>query len=206
MTFTKTITLTSFAVLLSTSALAATANSVGNMQNGSAVSLSGTVENFDSAKSFTLRDASGEVKIDLSSSKSIVLKNGDKVDVSGTVDKGIMTTAVVATKVEEDKNVGQQIGEAIDSATGQTPASNATQVSIKALPEKGLVKVSGTVDSVSSEKKFTLRDSTGTVDVAIKSDQSASLHKGSGVTVVGYVNNGLLGKSIDASQVEVRAQ
>jgi uncharacterized protein YdeI (BOF family) len=202
----QTIASTSLALLLSTTgALAATANSVDAMQNGSPVALTGTVENFTSAKSFTLRDASGTVEIDLSSTPSIVLKNGDKVDVSGTVDKGVLGAKIVATTVDEDKNVGQQIGEAIDSVTGQNQASNATPVSIKTLPTSGLVKIQGTVASVSNAKKFTLKDSTGTIDVAIQSSQSASLQKGTPVTVVGYVDNGLFSKSINATQVEVQS-
>ncbi len=204
MSFRKTVALTSFAVLLSGSALAATANSVGNMDSGAAVSLAGTVEDFNSAKSFTLRDASGTTSIDLSSTPSIVLKNGDKVDVSGTVDKGITGSKVLATNVSEDKNLGQQIGDAIDNVTGEKPGSNTPQVAVKALPATGMVKVSGTVDSVSSAKKFTLRDSTGTVDVAIESAQSAALQKGTPVTVVGYVDKGMFSKSIKATSVDVQ--
>ncbi|MGE3622248.1 MAG: NirD/YgiW/YdeI family stress tolerance protein [Bdellovibrionales bacterium] len=203
----KTIAVTSLAVLLSSTALAAnTASAVKDMPDGGQVTLSGTVEEFNNEKSFTLRDSSGTVKVDMGSAKSVVLKNGEKVTVNGTVDKGITGTTIAATSVAQDKAIGQQVGEAIDSVTGQDQAANAQPVNIKSLPDSGLVKLQGTVEDVSSEKKFTLKDSTGSVDVSLKSSESAALHKGSGVTVVGYVNKGLMGKSIDATKVDIRNQ
>jgi len=204
MKFAKIIMIAGTAALLSTTALAATTAAVKNMPDGGSISLSGTVEDFNSEHSFTLRDNTGTMKVDLSKTKSIVLKNGETVSVTGTINKGVLGTQVAAQSVKEEKGVGQQIGEAIDSATGQDAAAAAKEVNIQSLPPSGLVKVTGTVDSVSSEKKFTLKDSTGSVDVNIKSGESASLNKGARVTVIGYAGKGLLGKNIDATEVDVR--
>jgi len=204
MKITKTATLAGLATfLLATTAMAASAVSVKDMPNGNPVSLTGTVEDFDSQHSFTLNDGSGTVKVDLSSAKSLVLKNGDKVNVTGTVDKGIILTDVLAQSVTEDKGFGERVGNAIDSITGDKPSSDARPVTIAALPTTGLIKVSGMVESVSSAKKFTLKDQTGSVDVTIKSDQSASLNKGTHVAVIGYVEKGILGNSINATEVHV---
>jgi len=204
MKFMKTMMMTGIAALLSTSALAATtAASIKDLPNGGPVTLSGAVEDFNSAHSFMLRDQSGAVKVDLSSTKSVVLTDGEQVTVTGVIDKGFFTTDVAARNVSEDKGVGERIGAAIDSVTGQDAAGSARAVNIQSLPESGIVKINGKVESVGSEKQFTLRDSTGHIDIAIKSGESASLHKGTEVTVIGSVDNGILGKTINATEVDV---
>ena len=145
------------------------------------------------------------MKIDLSKSPSVVLKNGESVDVSGLLNKGVLGTTITAQNVNENKAIGQKVGEAIDNVTGNDADSNARQVTVKTIPASGLIKVSGTVDSIDNAKKFTLKDSTGNVDVNIKSSESASLTKGAKVTVVGYPDKGMLGTSINATKVEVQS-
>lgn len=206
MQFTKAILLGSIAAVFLTPAMAATATSVKEMPDGRKLTLYGVVEEFDSKHAFMLRDSSGFVKIDLSSAKPMVLNNGEKVIVTGQVHQTILGADVVAISVSEDKGIGQKVGEAIDSVTGQDAAGEALFVKINSLPTSGLVKIDGNVESIDSEKKFTLIDSTGHIDVTIKSSESASLNKGTPVTVIGYVDNGLLGKSINATKVEVRYQ
>jgi len=205
MKVTKTIMVAGILCLFSTLGLAATATAVKDLPDGSQVTLTGTVEDFDSEHAFMLRDGSGAIKVDLSSTNPIVLKDGDKVDVTGLVNHTILGTDIVARSVNEDKGVGERVGEAIDSVTGQDVASSAKTVSVKSMPDSGLIRISGIVDNVDSEKKFTLKDSTGYVDVTIKSGESASLEKGTEVTVIGNVDKGLLGKSIDAIEVDVRS-
>jgi len=204
MKLTQMIAATAFvAILFPAAASATTATSVKDMPDGGQVTLSGTVEDFDSQHSFVLQDASGTVKIDLTSMKPTVLKEGTTVDVIGNVHSTLLGTDVVAQSVSENKGLGQKVGEAIDSLTGQDAASAAQNTTIHSLPKSGLVKVNGIVDNVYSGKKFTLKDSTGSINVAIKSGESASLSKGTEVTVVGNVDSGLLGKSIDATEVNV---
>jgi uncharacterized protein YdeI (BOF family) len=205
MKFTKTILIAGITALLSTPSLAAAATSVKNMPDGSHLTVSGVVEEFDSEHAFMLRDSSGFVKVDLSSAKPMVLKNGEKVTVTGVVNQTILGVDIVASRVSEDKGVGEKVGEAINSVTGQDAAGDAQAVSIRSLPKSGLVKINGIVDSVDSEKNFKLKDSTGHIDVTIKSGESASLNKGTPVTVIGYVDNGLLEQSINATEVDVRS-
>jgi len=205
MKISKTMLIASAAALFSTAALAATTASLKDAPDASQVTLSGTVENFDSAHSFTLRDASGTASIDLSKAPSVILKNGESVDVSGIVNKGMMGTTITAQNVSENKAIGQKVGEAIDSVTGNDADSNARQVTVKTIPASGLIKVNGTVDSIDNAKKFTLKDSTGNVDVNIKSSESASLTKGAHVTVIGYPDKGMLGTTINATKVELQS-
>lgn len=206
MIFAKTVLLAGVTAFLSTSALAADATTmmIKDLPSNGEVTLSGIVEDFDNEHAFMLRDSSGTVKIDLSSAKPMVLKNGERVSVTGSVNHTILGTNVVARDVDEDKGVGQVIGEAIDSVTGQDAAGSAQVVTISALPDAGFVKINGMVDSVSSARKFTLKDQTGKVDVHIKSGESASLKKGVEVAVIGNVDKGLLGKAINATEVNVR--
>jgi uncharacterized protein (TIGR00156 family) len=74
-------------------------NAAKSLPDGSEVTISGTVENFDSRHPFTLRDSSGAINVDLSDIKPIVLHNGEKVTITGDVDKGFLSTNVAATDV-----------------------------------------------------------------------------------------------------------
>jgi len=81
-----------------------------------------------------------------------------------------------------------------------------TGIAIRNLPDKGAVTVSGTVEQVKNEREFTLRDTSGAVDVKLASDQSAVLKQGDNVTVTGAMETpwwGLAGKDIAASNVRV---
>ncbi len=205
MKFNKTVIIASIATLFSAAALASTAVSVKDLPKGSYVTLNGTVEDFDSEHTFMLRDPSGSIKIDLSSANSVALKEGEKVSITGTVNQTILGTDVVATSVTEDKGVGQQVGEAIDSVTGQNAAGSARTVTIQTMPDTGFVKLNGIVESVESEKKFTLKDAYGKIDINITSSTSASLNKGTEVTVIGYVEKAILGKHINATEVDIRS-
>src|SRR5262245_27906450 len=82
----------------------------------------------------------------------------------------------VTTKVEDLSS---------SSEVSANPSADAKVVTIKALPDSGLVKVNGTIDNVSSARKFTLKDQTGHVDVAMEEEASTSLKKGLEVSVVG---------------------
>ena len=192
-------------LLLPVGADAATALAVKDLPNGNQVTLQGTVEDFNSQHSFMLRDNSGSVKIDLSSTHAVVLKEGEQVTVSGTVNQTILGPDVIAASVSEDKGIGQKVGEAIDSVTGQDAAGSARTSTIASLPKSGLVSVNGVVQSVYSGKSFAMKDPTGVIDVAIKSGESASLNKGTEVTVIGNVDDGFFSKSINATEVKIRA-
>jgi uncharacterized protein YdeI (BOF family) len=197
------LAITGMAVLLSTSALA-DVKAIKEMPNGGNVTLSGTVDKVNNERKFVLRDGSGTVDVEIKSGQSLMLRQGENVTVTGTVDKGVLGTTINANNVEGSKGVVEATKKALDTVTdGATNA--APTVAIKNLPETGAVRVTGVVEDVSSDKKFTLRDQTGTVNVEVKSGESAVVTKGAEVTVVGNVSSGVLGKDINATNVIIRA-
>lgn len=193
--------LAALAALLSTSALAAIDN-LKDMEDGSAVSLTGTVEKVENEREFTIRDATGTVDVKIVSNQSVVLKPGDTVAVNGMLDGGVLDTDINATSVNVRKNVAEAVSDAIESQTALS-LDDATLYTIGNLPRQGLVKVSGQVTDVDNEKKFTIKDPTGSVQVKLESQQMAELAKGAEVTVIGYVDNGLFSRRLDAHKVIV---
>jgi uncharacterized protein YdeI (BOF family) len=197
------LTAFTLAALISTSVLAAIDN-IKNLKDGSGVNVTGTVESVKSEREFTLRDSTGTVGVEITSNQSVVLKKGDEVTVNGTVDKSILSTDINATEVDVHKNIAQAIGDTIEANTAISP-EGATMYNIASLPKAGLVKISGTVTSVSNEKKFTLKDSTGSIKVDVKSPETAAITKGAQVTVIGNVDSGMFSKDIDAQKILVVA-
>jgi uncharacterized protein YdeI (BOF family) len=201
--FSKTLTAAGLAALLSTSALAAI-NNIRDLKDGSQVTLNGTVDSVQNEREFTLRDETGKIGIDIKSGESVVLKAGDNVTVNGMVDKSLLGTDINARNVTVDKTIARAIGDTIEGNTSMS-LEGATMYNIKSLPKEGLVKVSGTVTKVDNEKKFTVKDSTGSIKVDVKSAETAELAKGAQVTVIGYVDSGIFTKDIDARKVLVVA-
>ncbi len=191
------------AALLSTTALAAVSN-IKEMENGSQISITGTVESVKNEREFKLRDSTGTINVDIESNESVVLKQGDSVTVSGKVDKGLLKTDINANTVKVNKNIAQAVGDAIEGRTGVS-LEGATPYDINKLPKEGLVKVSGTVTDVDNEKEFTLKDATGAINVDVESAEKAAITKGAEVTVIGYVDKSMFGKDINASRVLVTA-
>lgn len=76
--------------------------------------------------------------------------------------------------------------------------------SIAQLPEAGSVTLTGTVEGISSNKEFTLRDANGKT-IEIDSKFQLTLHEGDRVKVVGVLDDKALGlgKEIDATSVTV---
>lgn len=201
--YTTKLALTGVLALLSTTALAATdIGAVKSLDNGNQVSLTATVDSVQNEREFTLRDATGTIKVDIESSQSVVLKQGDSVTVNGTVDKGVLGTDINASTV----TVNKKSASTMDLNTlAEAPLVNATAYNISNLPKQGLVRISGTVADVSNEKEFTLKDPTGSIDVNVESSENAAVTEGAQVTVIGYVQNGLFSKDINASKVQVVA-
>lgn len=200
-TFSKALITTGLLSLLSTSALASI-DSVKKLNEGSRVTVSGTVDDVKNEREFTLRDQTGTIDVDIQSNQSVVLKEGDNVTVQGSLSKGILNADIDASAVTVNKNVANAISDAIESRTSAS-FEGATSYDINNLPKEGLVKISGTVTDVDNEKEFTLRDMTGSITIDIKSAEAAALTEGAEVTVIGYVDSGILGKDIDARKVLV---
>lgn len=197
------LTLAVTMALLSTSALAAI-NNIKDLKNGSQISITGTVDKIQNEREFTLRDQTGTIGVDIASNQSVVLKPGDTVTINGTLDKGLFSSDIDASKVVVNKTVARAVGDAIEGNTGIS-LEGATAYNINTLPNQGLVKVSGTVTDVDNEKKFTMKDATGDIKVKVESPEKAALIEGAQVTVIGYVDNTMFGKDINASKVLVVA-
>lgn len=191
----------SVALLFSTSALAAIDN-VKTMKTGSGVTVVGTVDKVKNEREFTLRDESGKIDVNIASGNSVVLKPGDKVTVSGVIDKGFLGADINANTVSVNKNVTRAVGDMIEAHTGLS-FEGATAYTIGSLPNSGMVKVSGIVTDVDNEKKFTVKDDTGSIKVDVASAETAELTEGAHVTVVGSVDKGFFSKDINASKVLV---
>ncbi|MFO1241582.1 MAG: NirD/YgiW/YdeI family stress tolerance protein [Rickettsiales bacterium] len=200
--FGKLVAVGGFAALLSTSALAATV-SIKQLPDSGNVTIAGTVSNVKNEREFTLRDETGTIDVNIKSGQSVVLKEGAKVSVDGTVDKGILGKDINATNVTVDKSMSENVTEGIEKNTNLS-MEGAQATTIAQLPKEGKVKLSGTVTDVDNEKEFTLKDSTGSIDVDLdQTAEAAALKEGSEVTVIGYVDDGMTGKDINATKVMV---
>ncbi|MGE0754039.1 MAG: NirD/YgiW/YdeI family stress tolerance protein [Alphaproteobacteria bacterium] len=191
------------AVLLSGTALANN-EYVKELPDKSILTVTGTVDSVDNEREFTLRDSTGTIGVDIESNQSVVLKKGDTVTISGSVDKDITGTDINATDVYVHKGFTQSVSDTLKSIPGVS-TTNASAYYIKDLPKEGVVKLTGMVADVDNEKEFTLRDDTGEINVDVESAANAALAKGAKVTVIGTVDSDLAGKDINAVEVIVVA-
>jgi uncharacterized protein YdeI (BOF family) len=183
------------------------ATPIGSLPDKGTVTLSGSVQKVDSEREFTLQDNTGSIDVSLTSGQSVVLKPGDKVSVTGTVNNrlfGLMGKSIDASSVNVHKDLASVLSNAVTDATGIS-LDKAQPRQISNLSDQGIVKLTGTVDNVVNAKNFTLRDNTGKIDVSIQSSDNVLLTKGAGVTVIGYINHDALGKSIHATHVFLTA-
>jgi uncharacterized protein YdeI (BOF family) len=204
----RTALLTTSGLLFAGMAFAGgTGMSTSNLPDKGTVTLSGIVDNVSSNKEFTLRDNSGTIDVMITGNESLVLKNGDKVTVTGKVSNGFLGLtgkSIDATQVAVQKDLGSVVSDVVTATTGVS-VDAARAASIANLPEEGMVKVSGTVANVISPKIFTLKDNTGVINVNVQSDENVVFSKSSPVTVIGYVDDSMLGKNIRATHVIVTA-
>jgi uncharacterized protein YdeI (BOF family) len=169
------------------------------------ITISGTVQDVQSEREFTLRDDSGTIDVSIKSNKSAVIAKGDNVTVKGKMESGMLGKKyIAASDVKVGKDLTSSISDAIEAHTSIS-LENAKKAKIASLPEEGLVKIAGTVDDVKDEKNFTVKDTTGSINVSIESDENVVLTKDAAVTVIGFVDKGLLGKSILAKHVIITA-
>lgn len=177
---------------------------IRDLPSTGSVTLSGTVRDVKNEREFTLHDNTGDIVVSLTSNKSAVLSEGQAVTVSGKVENGLLGKYINASNVQAHKNVSTAISDAIETHTDLS-LDKAKKSNIGKLPNEGLVKLSGTVDDVKSEKRFAIKDATGRINVDIQSGENVILTKGTAVTVIGYVDKGLLSKRIRATHVIVTA-
>lgn len=177
-------------------------NNIVNLQDGSTVSLTGTVASVQDPRKFTIQDNTGKIDVNIESSQGVVLKQGDSVTIDGTVDKWWFISRINASRVTVNKSMAQALGDAIEGNT-TISLQGATSYHINSLPEQGLVKITGRITNIANEKEFTVKDATGSIGINIKSPETAVVTQGTQVTVIGNVNSGAMGKSINAERVLV---
>jgi len=165
-----------------------------------AVTISGTVENIDGDKKFTLKDSSGDT-IDVNTNEKVNVKKDSAVTVNGTLDSEIL-------------GMGREIKNATISASGSAGIS-ASQNSdhgtdkksktdlVGQLPNTGMVEISGIVSEVNNtDNSFILKDKTGkTIDV--NSSENIYVKVGDRVSVHGEIESNALclGSEIQAERV-----
>lgn len=88
-------------------------------------------------------------------------------------------------------------------ATSAYAAEMATETNINSLPKEGMVQISGTVTEVDGANEFTLKDSTGEIEV--ESDTDLNLALGDEVTVSGEIDSGFFSTEIEATNVTINA-
>ncbi|MBX7147208.1 MAG: NirD/YgiW/YdeI family stress tolerance protein [Alphaproteobacteria bacterium] len=199
----KMCLLTSVA-MLSTIPAYASVSDIKTLADKSQIEVTGTVETIQNEREFTLRDETGSIDVDIESNQSVILQEGAKVTVKGSVDRGIMGTDINATSVTVQSSTSNNSTSPNAMTTTSASGEEAKTYTIQNLPNTGFVKLNGTVNSVKNQKEFTLKDATGKIDIVIESNQSAALTPNTEVTVVGYIDKGLLSKSIKATQVNVK--
>lgn len=192
----------SLSLLLATTAFAETVT-IHELPDDGKITLRGVVESVEDERHFVLKDDTGTVDISIASTQSVVLKQGDRVVVDGRVDRGWFGgVEIEASAVDVEKNLVQTLGEAIEGSP-VLPSADADIYEIGALPDAGMVKIAGVVSDVKDDKKFTLRDDTGSININIESAQSAAVTRGASVTVIGSIKDGVLKKDVTAHKVFV---
>lgn len=197
------LTVAGAVALLSTSALAASVT-IKDLPDEGTVMLKGVVKSVENEREFTLQDETGSINVDIASGQSVVLKAGDQVAITGTVDKDITGTDIKASHVDVRKGFVEGMSDATKAVPGVS-TTDAQAYTIGSLPKDGLVKVTGLVTEVDNEQEFTLKDDTGSIAVDVKSSEKAALTEGAKVTVIGLIDSGLMTKHLQAHRVFVVA-
>lgn len=76
---------------------------IGELPDEGHVVISGTVDDVDNEKEFTLRDHSGKIDVDVESDQSLILQKGAMVTVYGYIDSGLFRKDINATRVVIDE-------------------------------------------------------------------------------------------------------
>ena len=182
------------------------------------VVIAGTVDDVDSNTEFTLRDGHGKT-IDVESAIKLTLHEGDRVRVVGMMDDefvgiGQEIDATTVTVLDAADEMAMATGDkSTDLKTSmkkaQDFASSDTEFdTVDALPDEGMVTISGIVDEVDSDdNSFTLQGRSGeTIDVHPLTPVTVT--RGQKVTVTGMMDDeGLgIGEQIVSAKITVMPQ
>ena len=180
------------AMISATTALANPMQDGANIKalpNQGTVRLTGTVASIEDKDSFTLRDVDGNT-IDVHTSAPLAaLSNGDRVRVSGEMRDEVagFGEEIGIASVEVLNNNASTQAAARDMAKLAPAAGGAEAASvIDGLPQEGTVSLSGTVDKINNDTKFTLRDAAGE-KIDINTSAKVAVNEGDSVNVDGRI-------------------
>ncbi|WP_262690651.1 hypothetical protein [Kordiimonas aestuarii] len=184
------------------------------------VTITATVEDVDSNTEFTIRDAHGKT-IDVESMSAVTIREGDRVKIIGVMDdefvgigREIDATSVtivdaadeMATATGDDKkNLKASLESTVDFSASETEFDT-----VDALPDEGMVTISGMVEEVDIEdNSFKLRDKSGE-SIDVHPLKPLSVKAGQKVKVTGVMGDetaGLgIGEQIVSAKITVLTQ
>lgn len=155
--------------------------------------------------------------VDKSSETTII--NATSVSAAATAGEAVTNTAgkaaaAVSNAAEKATDSVGDMADSIVSSFNDSVKENmedtegteeAQATDIKNLPDEGLVQLTGTVKKVDGKTDFTLADATGEIEIDIAKETFVeAITEGARVSVIGYVDKGLLfGTDIDAVKVSI---
>ncbi|WP_020399536.1 hypothetical protein [Kordiimonas gwangyangensis] len=184
------------------------------------VMITATVDDVDSNTEFTIRDDSGET-IDVESVTKLTIREGDLVKIVGVMDdelagigREIDATSVtvvdaadeMATATGDDEtSLDASLDKAVEFASSETEFDT-----VDALPDEGMVTISGTVEEVDIEdNSFKLRDRSGE-SIDVHPTKPLTVKAGQKVKVTGVMDDetaGLgIGEQIVSAKVTIMTQ
>lgn len=182
------------------------------------VMITATVDDVDSNTEFTIRDDSGET-IDVESVTKLTIREGDLVKIVGVMDdelagigREIDATSVTVVDAADEMAAATEDG-TLETSLDKTVefASSETEFeTVDALPDEGMVTISGTVEEVDIEdNSFKLRDRSGE-SIDVHPTKPLTVKAGQKVKVTGVMDDetaGLgIGEQIVSAKVTVMTQ
>ncbi len=179
------------------------------------VVITATVDDVDSNTEFTIRDDSGET-IDVESMTKLTIKEGDLVKIVGVMDDEL---AGIGREIDATSVTVVDAADEMARSTDDEPSLNKTVEfassdtefdSIDALPDEGMVTISGTVEEVDIEdNSFKLRDRSGE-SIDVHPSKPLTVKEGQQVKVTGVMDDetaGMgLGEQIVSAKVTILSQ
>jgi uncharacterized protein YdeI (BOF family) len=182
------------------------------------VMITATVDDVDSNTEFTIRDDSGET-IDVESVTKLTIREGDLVKIVGVMDdelagigREIDATSVTVVDAADEMAAAPEDG-TLETSLDKTVefASSETEFeTVDALPDEGMVTISGTVEEVDIEdNSFKLRDRSGE-SIDVHPTKPLTVKAGQKVKVTGVMDDetaGLgIGEQIVSAKVTIMTQ
>ncbi|WP_417451085.1 hypothetical protein [Kordiimonas sp.] len=182
------------------------------------VMITATVDDVDSNTEFTIRDGHGKT-IDVEAMTALTIKEGDRVTIVGMMDDELAgfgqeidaTSVTVIDAADEMAHAADDRHTSLEASLESTVNFSSSETefdTVDALPDEGMVTISGTVDEVDIEdNSFKLRGRSGeTIDV--HPSQPLTVKQGQKVTVTGVMDDEVagIGEQIVSAKITVLTQ